>query len=532
MNESMCRVQRGSFVYYTCRRIPVRHAFTTKFGGVSTGACESLNLGFNRGDELENVRENYRLLGEVLGVDETRITLASPNVNFPKLLDIPIYRAGTTDEGEFAEGTGPYKPVQNGAAWTLEANENWHGGFLGTIRHITLVKMTRADAADTSFRTGDVSIMRSARIAPDDQNIAFTGEVDTVPVSSAMLHYIGLNYNNSQFANAKVRQALSMAISRQGLCATQLQDYADPAVLPINPQPADTGVSYSLSADLMTAAQLLREAAQEGASSAGSSDSSTDSSDGGSDSTDSSDDDADSSEEDGYYDEDGDFIYYTSGRAVDTDYKVDFLTVRTSKNRTDSTVSDGKAVLLDNENTDSGDSTDSTDGSGSTDTTVTDTIVTDAATVQLSFRLLVNSDNAFKVAAAKQVAASWNSLNGVNVTVDEEPYDTYVSMLQSGSFDAYYGETQLTPDFDLRPLLSPQGGLNYGSYSSEDMSNAITAYRSGENTEGLYTTFLNEMPLIPLAFERQQVVLRSGLINHFNPAPYNAFAGQENWVKP
>ena len=56
MNESMCRVQRGSFVYYTCRRIPVRHAFTTKFGGVSTGACESLNLGFNRGDELENVR--------------------------------------------------------------------------------------------------------------------------------------------------------------------------------------------------------------------------------------------------------------------------------------------------------------------------------------------------------------------------------------------------------------------------------------------------------------------------------------------
>ena len=39
------------------------------------GACESLNLGFNRGDELENVRENYRLLGEALGVDETRMTL-------------------------------------------------------------------------------------------------------------------------------------------------------------------------------------------------------------------------------------------------------------------------------------------------------------------------------------------------------------------------------------------------------------------------------------------------------------------------
>ena len=92
-----------------------------------------------------------------------------------------------------------------------------------------------------------------------------------------MLHYIGLSYGNSQFTTANVRRSLSMAISRQGLCATQLQDYADPAVLPINPQPADTGVSYSLSADLMTAAQLLREAAQEGAASAGGSDGNTDS---------------------------------------------------------------------------------------------------------------------------------------------------------------------------------------------------------------------------------------------------------------
>ncbi len=68
-------------------------------------------------------------------------------------------------------------------------------------------------------------------------------------------------------------------------------------------------------------------------------------------------------EEDGYYDEDGDFIYYTSGRASDTDYKVDFLTVRTPKKPTDSTVSDGEVVLWTMRNTDSGDSTDSADNS-------------------------------------------------------------------------------------------------------------------------------------------------------------------------
>ena len=91
MNESMCRVQRGSFVYYTCRRIPVRHAFTTKFGGVSTGACESLNLGFNRGDELENVRENYRLLGEALGV---RVYRHYPIDDYPSNVQLIV-----SDEG-------------------------------------------------------------------------------------------------------------------------------------------------------------------------------------------------------------------------------------------------------------------------------------------------------------------------------------------------------------------------------------------------------------------------------------------------
>ncbi len=75
MDKSICRVQHGAFVYYTCRRIPVRHAFTTKSGGVSTGHCESLNLGFGRGDKEENVRENYRRLAEELGVDERRFTL-------------------------------------------------------------------------------------------------------------------------------------------------------------------------------------------------------------------------------------------------------------------------------------------------------------------------------------------------------------------------------------------------------------------------------------------------------------------------
>ena len=52
----------GDLVYMTSTAIPAKHAFTTRFGGVSEGIWTSLNLGENRGDDPEHVRENYRRL--------------------------------------------------------------------------------------------------------------------------------------------------------------------------------------------------------------------------------------------------------------------------------------------------------------------------------------------------------------------------------------------------------------------------------------------------------------------------------------
>ena len=395
---------------------------------------------------------------EALSDREVRIVLTSPNINFPRLLDIPIYRNGSADSGEFADGTGPFQPVENENQWSLEANQNWHGGFLGSIRHITLVRMTRADAAMSSFQTGDISLMREPRIDPDPPSVG--GSVDTVQTASAALHYLGFNYSNGELANPGVRRALSAALDRQSLCDTQLQTFADPAVLPVNPQPTDSNLSLNLSADPTAAAQLLIEALQDGGT--------ADSGDG----TEDTDSDAQSS-----YDEGSDESY------------------------TDEEESDTPAE-------DSG----SADGDA------------------LSIRLLVNSDNAFKTAAADQIAASWNALDGVSVTVDKQPYDTFLSMLQSGDFDVYYGETQLTADFDLRPLLSPGGSLNYGGYASETMSAAITAARSGESAAGFYQTFLEQMPVIPIAFERGQMIIRKGLIDNYAPTPYNAFANLETWT--
>lgn len=53
--------------------IACTHAFTTREGGVSTGALRSLNLGENRGDDPERVRENYSRLFAALEIPERSI---------------------------------------------------------------------------------------------------------------------------------------------------------------------------------------------------------------------------------------------------------------------------------------------------------------------------------------------------------------------------------------------------------------------------------------------------------------------------
>lgn len=45
----------------------INHAFSTRLGGVSEGIWQSMNLNFGRGDDENDVRENFRLFAEAIG---------------------------------------------------------------------------------------------------------------------------------------------------------------------------------------------------------------------------------------------------------------------------------------------------------------------------------------------------------------------------------------------------------------------------------------------------------------------------------
>lgn len=69
-------INSGTLEYLAADGIAAPHCFTTRYGGVSTGILESLNIGIHRGDVWENVLKNYDILGEELGFDPQKIVLS------------------------------------------------------------------------------------------------------------------------------------------------------------------------------------------------------------------------------------------------------------------------------------------------------------------------------------------------------------------------------------------------------------------------------------------------------------------------
>ena len=59
----------GKLEILTAEGITAPHAFTTRFGGVSTGALESMNLAIKLDETDKNVQANFEILGQALGFE-------------------------------------------------------------------------------------------------------------------------------------------------------------------------------------------------------------------------------------------------------------------------------------------------------------------------------------------------------------------------------------------------------------------------------------------------------------------------------
>ena len=65
----------GTLEYLTADSITAPHCFTTRYGGVSTGALASMNIAIKLDETEENVRQNFEILGDALGFEISDLVL-------------------------------------------------------------------------------------------------------------------------------------------------------------------------------------------------------------------------------------------------------------------------------------------------------------------------------------------------------------------------------------------------------------------------------------------------------------------------
>lgn len=92
------RHEKDGVVYFTIESFErtglVRHCFSTRIGGVSSGRVKGLNLGFSRPDSSVNVMENFRLISSAVGFEPGNLVFTR------QVHSATVRKVGQSDRGK------------------------------------------------------------------------------------------------------------------------------------------------------------------------------------------------------------------------------------------------------------------------------------------------------------------------------------------------------------------------------------------------------------------------------------------------
>ena len=147
--------------------------------------------------------------------------------------------------------------------------------------------------------------------------------------------------------------------------------------------------------------------------------------------------------------------------------------------------------------------------------------------------MLVADGNSFRISAAKAMAAAL-SIYDLNVHVKVLPFEAYLTALQTGDFDLYYGEVRMTSDFNSSALLRTGGSLNYGRFTDPTVDARLTtAFSTGSAPAGANEALMDSIrqtaPIAVIGFKSQSVVLQGGAVDEITPTCANPFYQLSNW---
>ena len=159
------------------------------------------------------------------------------------------------------------------------------------------------------------------------------------------------------------------------------------------------------------------------------------------------------------------------------------------------------------------------------------------------FTLLVNSENASRVAAANLIAAQCKTA-GIQINVVSCTYEQYLTRLSTGSFQLYLGEVQLLDNMDMTQLVVSGGSAAFGVSDKVAADEALEentvlvspcksildSYHTAQCGIGdVAGTLLTEMPQIPVCFLEGVLFYDSAIQGGVEPSSNDIYLNFENY---
>lgn len=143
----------------------------------------------------------------------------------------------------------------------------------------------------------------------------------------------------------------------------------------------------------------------------------------------------------------------------------------------------------------------------------------------LSFNLIVNKNNKYRVAAAYSIADSLNEC-GFYINVQALSFADYKERITSGNYDMYLGEIKLDGSMDLSQFFVESGNVAAGINKTDRVATEYFNYRAGKITaKEYYEIFAEEYPFVPVVFRTGYVMSSDDIKIDLTQMPFNLYNG-------
>ena len=141
----------------------------------------------------------------------------------------------------------------------------------------------------------------------------------------------------------------------------------------------------------------------------------------------------------------------------------------------------------------------------------------------LSFGLIVNADNRYRLAAAYNIADTLSEV-GFLITVQPLSFEDYNQRISAGNYDMYLGEVKLDGSMDIAQFFTDGTDLGTGIDKTERAATEYFRYRAGEiSAEEYYAVFAEYYPFVPICFRKGYVVSSADVTLDSTRSPYNLY---------